>query len=90
MTEETKYCEYFVVNDPDHRVKCGRPAHRVSEGQHYCREHFEAVIDEAKTDVVNAAVKVPQMPRAIWKNAAYRELSGAITRLKGLGWEPTT
>ena len=93
MAETTKLCEYpvsvsllaMVAGSPVLDVACGRPAHRVSQGRPYCREHFYDVIDGATSEVVAVAAK---LCGNVWQIEAYRELHGAVGRLKGLGWEP--
>ncbi len=94
MAEQARRCQITVdVSHVGGGVLCGRPAHRVSEGRHYCREHFDTVIDGVKTDVAASAAKLcgyldNDTISDVWKNAAYRELHGAVGRLKGLGYEP--
>ncbi len=78
---KSKFCCYIVRDGPlDTSSMCGRPAHRVSEGRHYCREHFEAVIDGAKTAVVDAAAKFYAL------DDGEQRLMSAVDHLRSLGW----
>ncbi len=89
MAEELKYCEYELpIGSKDGPVTCGRPAHRVSEGRHYCREHFEAVIDEAKSDVVRCAVQCFDEDPDYGLGPSEFRRDQAIEHLKELGYEP--
>ena len=84
MAETAKRCEMFVAGD----MFCNCPARRVSQGRHYCREHFAAVIDDAKSEVVKKAVRFTdeRYPRGVYSDTI--SLVCAINKLKKLGWEP--
>ncbi len=85
---KSKFCCYIVRDGPpDISTMCGRPAHRVSEGRHYCREHFGAVIDGAKTDVVDCANELIDAYPPLDVSLA-DALAEATSRVKELGWEP--
>ena len=84
-----KRCEYMVSEEQF----CGCPGRRVSEGRHYCREHFDAVLEPAKGEVVKYADKlrsyvVSQAISKDWENEALRHLCVALDALEKLGYEP--
>ncbi len=86
----TMFCCYIVRNGPpDISTMCGCPARRMSEGRHYCRDHFEAVIDGAKREVVKLAFRAMEITarRRPGRILTYDALNVALNRLKELGWE---
>ena len=89
MAEEITRCEYsFKVSDGIPRT-CSRPARRVSKGRHYCREHFDAVIDEAKSEVVKETdAFLREKEEAHHVDSQAYTLTKAMKHLKALGWEP--
>ncbi len=83
-----KRCEFFISSAPDHRERCDRPSHRVSQDRHYCREHFDAVLDVAKTAVVEQAeAYFSRMDQPNSSDLEYK-VWDAIEDLKELNWEP--
>ena len=85
MAETPKCCENVF---PGSSIDCGRPAHRVSQGRHYCRDHFYDVIDEAKTEVVNGAAEYFRRVTEPSSNEVDYKAWAALKRLKEHGWEP--
>ena len=93
-----KPCEYIISVNllydlESTRIPCGRPSRRVSKDQHYCRKHFDAVIDEAKGAVVQSADKLrsywdSRIAGDEWKKLCVRELCDTMDNLTDLGWEP--
>ncbi len=86
MADDFRRCEYKVYR----QVKCGRLVDRISNGKHYCIVHFQAIISPAKDEVVEFSNQV----HIVVANSGYtrvlddcvRQLCGAMTRLKALGW----
>ena len=77
-------CEFPVTIEP-RPVLCDNPAYRISQGRHYCFDHFDAVIASAKSAVVDEAIKLVDRGRRMLGRDA--KLPPAVDKLLSLGWE---
>ncbi len=97
MAEEITHCEYsFKVSDGIPRT-CSRPARRVSKGRHYCREHFNYMLEPAKHQVLALAAKLVESPAVASHRSRFpgevdpvglHALAIAMEDLEKLGWDP--
>ncbi|KKM75862.1 hypothetical protein LCGC14_1386000 [marine sediment metagenome] len=84
-----KLCEGINKYSDTDQVQCRHAARRVSEGRHYCHEHFDIVIDAAKSKVVEEVVTfLDGCKKAHHVISEAHNLTKTVNRLKELGWEP--
>ncbi len=84
MVDSIKRCEYVYSRVGGITIQCNKIIYRISEGRHYCRQHFDAVVAEAKDAVVDEAIRLVDRGRRMLGQHA--KLPPAVDKLLSLGW----